>query len=131
MYAKNLWGDPRWVPSQVIEVTVPCSYRVELGDSCIWRQHIDQLRHRRFPTLESTLGVACPEVPLTIKAQTQDETKDWGFQAEADPVEDLLHVPPSSSPNYHPLELMAQSPGVPEAPTKDLPNPATFTDLRR
>lgn len=35
VYAQNYGGDPWWLPGRVIEVTGPCSYRVELDDGRI------------------------------------------------------------------------------------------------
>lgn len=32
VYAKNSWGDTRWVLGQVVEVTGPYSYKIELRD---------------------------------------------------------------------------------------------------
>ena len=40
--AKNLRGEPHWLPGKVIERTGPVSYRVEVRDK-IWRRHTDQL----------------------------------------------------------------------------------------
>ncbi|XP_026529758.1 uncharacterized protein K02A2.6-like, partial [Notechis scutatus] len=43
VYAKNLSGEPLWVPATVVYLTGPRSYRLKTTDGKIWKRHIDQL----------------------------------------------------------------------------------------
>lgn len=42
IYARNYGGHPLWIPDQVVEVTGPCSYKLDIGLSRVWRRHQDQ-----------------------------------------------------------------------------------------
>ncbi|XP_026520930.1 uncharacterized protein K02A2.6-like, partial [Notechis scutatus] len=43
VYAKNLTGDPLWVPATITQLTGPHSYRLQTTDGQSWKRHIDQL----------------------------------------------------------------------------------------
>ena len=45
--ARNLWGEPTWLPGHVVEQTGPVSYRVQVADYLWWR-HVDQLLDSKF-----------------------------------------------------------------------------------
>ncbi|XP_026553035.1 uncharacterized protein K02A2.6-like [Pseudonaja textilis] len=44
VFARNYAGDPLWVPGQIVAITGPRSYRIQLEDGRLWRRH---LRRRR------------------------------------------------------------------------------------
>ncbi|XP_026539495.1 uncharacterized protein K02A2.6-like [Notechis scutatus] len=46
VYAKNLTGDPLWLPATITQITGPRSYQLETEDGRTWKRHIDQLRSR-------------------------------------------------------------------------------------
>ncbi|XP_026526246.1 uncharacterized protein K02A2.6-like [Notechis scutatus] len=46
VYAKNLTGDPLWVPATITQVTGPRSYQLQTTNRRAWKRHIDQLRSR-------------------------------------------------------------------------------------
>ncbi|XP_026574068.1 uncharacterized protein K02A2.6-like, partial [Pseudonaja textilis] len=43
VYARNLTGDPLWVPATITQATGPLSYRLQTADGRAWKRHIDQL----------------------------------------------------------------------------------------
>lgn len=45
VYAQNYGGNPSWLSGHIVEVTGPCSYRVQLEDGQIWRQHYNRQLH--------------------------------------------------------------------------------------
>lgn len=46
VYARSFGGQPLWLPSQVVDVSGPCSYIIELEQGGWWKRHRDQLRAR-------------------------------------------------------------------------------------
>ncbi|XP_026582358.1 uncharacterized protein K02A2.6-like, partial [Pseudonaja textilis] len=40
VYAKNLTGDPLWVPATITQATGPLSYRLQTADGRAWKRHI-------------------------------------------------------------------------------------------
>ncbi|XP_058049718.1 uncharacterized protein K02A2.6-like [Ahaetulla prasina] len=46
VWARNYGDGPSWLTGQIIKVTGPKSYVVELPDNRVWRRHVDQLRKR-------------------------------------------------------------------------------------
>lgn len=52
VYARNYGGSLLWIPRRVIDITGPCSYKIDMGQGRVWHRHQDQIRARRVPPTE-------------------------------------------------------------------------------
>ncbi|XP_060546945.1 uncharacterized protein K02A2.6-like [Pantherophis guttatus] len=88
VYAKNLSGNPLWVPATITQVTGPLSYRVQTTDGQHWKRHIDQLRGR-----------------LTrVERETQHNNQGEGKDTQVVPEWANTQTPVLDTPNTSPEE---------------------------
>ncbi|XP_066543051.1 uncharacterized protein mlphb [Hoplias malabaricus] len=70
VYFRNYGYGPKWVPAIIKMNTGPVSYKVQLGDGCIVRRHVDQIQKQHAPRTEThtpnmTLEPVSLQIPTT------------------------------------------------------------------
>lgn len=129
VYTQNYGVDPKWFPGRIIEVTGPCSYRVQLEDGRLWRQHIDQLRWHHLPAIDpiSSGPLSATKIMEPINSDPH-RYKPSGANNQA---ANLPLMMPRSGTESPPIDVTEQSPRVPEASPLTSPEPPVTTELRR
>jgi len=69
--ARNLRGEPKWLPGHIVEQIGSVSYKVQVSDY-LWRRHVDQLLQSKssdsnpsnVSVSESTVVTRPPEIPV-------------------------------------------------------------------
>ncbi|XP_060539046.1 uncharacterized protein K02A2.6-like [Pantherophis guttatus] len=88
VYAKNLSGNPLWVPATITQVMGPLSYQVQTTDGQHWKRHIDQLRGR----------------VTRVERETQHNNQGEGKDTQAVPERANTQTPVLDMPNTSPEE---------------------------